>query len=93
MKKVNFKEFGIYSDITRASKKNLDVRKDFADVLYTRISGIEAHDLAFRIYRSEGDIELSDSECALLLNVAKSCSGAFYDSLKDLIDSGDSQAE
>ncbi len=86
-KSIDFSRFGIYTDISKSERREFDVRKEFADMLYTKVSGIAAHDLAFRIYRSGGRIELSDEEVSLIVNVSgQYCSGAFCDSLAAAMD-------
>lgn len=80
MKKVNFKNFVMLMDITGERTKALDIRRAVSDKLYTEVPGIVAHDLALRIYRSEGAIELNEEETALMTDFARHCSGAFADS-------------
>lgn len=66
MKKVNFKQFQIFVDIDKTKSVVKDVRKDIANSIYTTFIGIAAHALAYKIYGSDGDIELNDDECKLL---------------------------
>lgn len=80
MTKVNFKKFRMFLDITGERTKLFDIRREVADSIYTEMSGIVAHDLALRIYRSEGEIELNEEEINLLTEFSKRCSGAFADS-------------
>lgn len=70
----------MFLDITGEHTKTFDIRREVADSLYTKMSGIVAHDLALRIYRSEGAIELNEEEAALLTEFSRQCSGAFADS-------------
>lgn len=84
MKKADFKAFGMFTDITHTKRITGDARREFADLLYLRTSGIAAHDLAFRIYRSDGPVELSDEEAALVRDTARRyCNGAFIDGLEE----------
>lgn len=78
---INFKEFKQFEDITQTKTVCFDARKPFADLMYKNINGIVAHDLALRIYRSEGDMELTDEEWDMVVNFAKKLSPIFYDSL------------
>lgn len=89
MKKVNFREFGVYTDITRTEKRTVDLSKAIADKLYTEFPGIAAHDLALRIYRSEGEMELSDTDIELLTAFMRQCSGALADSFAEAVKEGD----
>lgn len=83
--KVNFKQFGIYTDITKKEKRTLDIRQAIADKLYTSVPGIAAKDLALRIYRSEEDINLSESDYAIMKEFMAQCSGALSDSFEDAL--------
>lgn len=66
MAKLNFKEFHVPTGISRKARQCVDVREAVADLLYTRVSGIKAHSLAFKIYESDGDAEYSDEEVAVI---------------------------
>lgn len=81
MAKIDFKKFRIFTDISQERTAEVDVRKTVADVLYMQFSGIAAHDLAFRIYRSEGEIDLNDDEKSLLTQLGDKSTGVFRDSL------------
>ena len=83
MKKINFKQFKTFTDITREKTSLVDVRKPLADALYKNANGIAAHDLALRIYRSDGEIELEESDAQLLRNFAKTLTPIFMDSLEE----------
>lgn len=80
MKKINFKKFRIFTDITQENSVETDVTKDLADVIYKTANGIMAHDVAFRVYRSEGEIELSDDEVAFLTKFLEGGTPLFRDS-------------
>lgn len=83
MATVNFKQFKTFTDITRENTAIVDVRKPLADALYKTANGIAAHDLALRIYRSDGEIELEESDAQLLRNFAKNLTPMFMDSLEE----------
>ena len=55
MIKLNFKEFSIFTDITRHDRRVGDARESFANQIYLNVSGIRAHALAMKIYQSEGE--------------------------------------
>lgn len=79
--KINFQNFMSFTDISQTSTIEVDIRKDFADLMYKNMNGIEAHDLALRIYRSEGDMEVSDSDVSLIKGLASKATPIFYDSI------------
>lgn len=51
MKKLDFRNFSVPTGITRQTREVFDAREQIADLLYTRVSGIKAHRLAFKISR------------------------------------------
>lgn len=83
MEKIDFKQFKFFTDITREETSLVDVRKPLADTLYKNANGIVAHDLALRIYRSNGEIELEDSDVRLLRDLANTLTPIFMDSLEE----------
>ena len=66
MKVVNFKKFEMYEDISQTRTISVDVRQEFADNLYKQGHGIEALDLAMRIYKTDGPVEFNKHEFAVL---------------------------
>ena len=50
MKKLDFRNFSVPTGITRQTREVFDAREQIADLLYTRVSGIKAHRLAFKIF-------------------------------------------
>lgn len=83
MKKINFKEIEIFTDISKTKTFTGDGREEFANLLYTRCDGIAAHSLALKIYESQGMIEISEAEESLILSVAEQrCTPAFIDGIK-----------
>ena len=66
MKKIDFRNFKVFTDISHEKTETLDIALMFSDMLYKRVNGIMAHDLALRIYRSAEPVEFTDEEMALL---------------------------
>ena len=66
MAKIDFKHFKMFTDISQSKTEELDIATMFADMLYKRVNGIVAHDLALRIYRATEPIEFKDEEVAML---------------------------
>ena len=83
--KINFKEFKAFIDISHRQTTTLDVREILANFIYTTATGIQAHDLAFRIYRSEEAVELNPADVDLLLQLSNGMTPIFMDSLKDAL--------
>ncbi len=83
MKQINFKNFKQYDDISHETTTTVDLRHGFADLLYKNVNGIAAHDLAFRIYRSEGPVTINEEEEKIIIQLAEKGLPIFMDSLKD----------
>ncbi len=79
----------MFLDITQEKTQIVDVSRDLADTIYKNANGIMAHDLAFRIYRSEGQLELTDDELAFLASFLNSTTPIFQDSFAANIQSND----
>ena len=83
MIKIDFSKFPMYADIEHSRKENVDIRKGVANRIYTTIAGI---DLALRIYRSSGPIELDADDVTVLKLFANSeGTPAFQDSLAEIL--------
>lgn len=80
MKTINFKNFEMFDDISHRSKTAIDVRLEVADNLYKGANGIAALDLSMRIYKSDGQIELSDDEFAILEKFVQTGTPRFIES-------------
>ena len=86
MKKINFKQLLIATDITRKHCENIDCRENFANVLYRNGNGIASHALALKIYNSNEETEYSDEEVALIQEHANAfCKPFFIDGLNRAI--------
>lgn len=83
MKQIDFKNFKQYTDISHETTTTVDIRRGFADLLYKNVNGVAAHDLAFRIYRSEEPVTLNEEEEKIILQLAENGLPIFMDSLKD----------
>ncbi len=89
MRTINFKDFTLPLCISHAKVRIIDAREAFADLVYMNINGIAAHDLAFKIYRSDGPTAFSDNEIAIIRKVAESyATPAFLDGLMECLKGG-----
>lgn len=80
-KKIDFERMEIFTNIAKTECVVQDVRTTFADIIYNRCSGIEAHALAMKIYQSSSDTEYNEKECQLIIKCAGMCTPAFIDSV------------
>lgn len=86
MKKLDFKQFNVFTGISRKTMQTGDLRESFANLLYLKVAGIRSHALALKIYQSEGATEYSDEEIQLIMEVAnKMCLPNIIDGLEEQI--------
>jgi hypothetical protein len=84
MKTINLKELAVYTGVSKTEKVTGDARESFANIVYTRMNGIQAHELAFRLYRSDGAVSVSDGDAQIIMNVARQyCTPAFIDAIEE----------
>lgn len=81
--KIDFTKIQVRKSLSSDEIINVDMRASFADVLYTRGSGIEAHALAFKIYNS--DTEYSDKECEMIRYYTSLCAPFFIDAINEIL--------
>lgn len=86
MAKLNFEKMPCYVDIRRQGKIDLDIKFEFSNAMYKSGAGIEVGALALKIYNSNGELEYSDKECAIILQFASSMNPFIHDSIKDIIE-------
>lgn len=86
---MDFQHFTVPSGISGKDSRTGDARESFADILYMGASGIRAHALAMKIYKSEGAEEYTDEEMRLMKGLAERfCTPAFIDGLRAQIKKG-----
>ena len=89
MAKLDFQHFTVPSGISGKDSRTGDARESFADILYMGASGIRAHALAMKIYKSEGAEEYTDEEVRLMKGLAERfCTPAFIDGLRAQLEEG-----
>ena len=71
MAKIDFRHFKIFTDISQSRTEEIDVALKFSDMLYKRVNGIVAHDLALRIYRATDPVEFTEEEMGLITAFVK----------------------
>lgn len=86
---MDFQHFTVPSGISGKDSRTGDARESFADILYMGASGIRAHALAMKIYKSEGAEEYTDEEVRLMKGLAERfCTPAFIDGLRAQLEEG-----
>lgn len=87
MVKINFQEFAMPTGISGTETQAVDVRENFADVIYNNLNGIRAHELAHKIYKTEGEADYDDLEIEMITNVANAhCTPRFIDGLNGYLE-------
>ena len=64
--KINFAQLEVYTDIKKTNKVCIDVREQIGEMIYEVGSGIKDHALAFKIYNSDNEVELTSEEVEVL---------------------------
>lgn len=71
MAKINFKEFRLYTGCDKTTTIPMDVRKRIGDTFYLQGTGIAQAELALRIFKSDGPIDLSADDMKTLTQVGR----------------------
>ena len=80
--KIDFSKVKVYTDLGRETGVIQDLRKDFANLIYTQGRGIEAHALALKIYNGNAETEFNDHEVAMINDFSKICSPCVIDAFE-----------
>lgn len=87
MVRINFKQLPVYTGISRKETVTGDARESFADLLYTRVSGVRAKNLALKIFNSEGDMDLDvEDEKLVRFAAVNLCVPSVGDAIIDMLD-------
>lgn len=85
MKRINFKELELFTDITKTTTVKRDVSTQLANIIYKGTNGIEMHALALKIYNSKGEEEYTEEECKLIKQVSEQLTPMFIDAINNVI--------
>ena len=83
--KVNFKSFPVYTGISREKTVPMNISLVVSEGIYGNVAGIQAHSLAMKIYQSEGEVELDNTEVRILDGSMDLFVGVLADSVRDYI--------
>lgn len=82
MRKINLTQLIVYLDLSKRDKVELDIKNEFANLIYTNTQGIQAHALAYKIYNSTDEVELDDTEWSIFEQVMNNfCKPPFIDAI------------
>lgn len=83
--KINFEQLKVFTDIAKTRETVTNVKVQIADALYQNGFGIANHALAFKIYNSQGECELTDEEYQLLMAfVEQKCTPMIIEAFKNI---------
>lgn len=83
--KINFDELKVYTSLDKTQGTIQNVRKDFANLVYTQGSGIEAHALALKIYNGDSETEYNEQEIVLIRQFSQMCAPCMIDAFAALL--------
>lgn len=83
---INFREFPVYTDISRNAVMVKDISYIVANGIYTNVPGIMALSVAMKVYRSEGAVDLTEEETAALTKWMRMFPGCIAESVIDYIE-------
>ena len=91
--KIDFSKVKVYTDLGRETGVIQDLRKDFANLIYTEGRGIAAHALALKIYNGDKDTEYSEEEIMMIRNFAGICSPCIIDAFETILNNGSNEQD
>lgn len=91
--KIDFSKVKVYTDLGRETGTVQDLRKDFANLIYTEGRGIASHALALKIYNGDKDTEYNDEEIAMIRNFANICSPCIIDAFETILNGNDNDKD
>lgn len=83
--KINFEKFPMFTSIRKDETREINVKYELANLLYTKGQGVVCGALAMKIYQTEGDVELSEMEYKTLGAFVEQFSPIFADSMKSYL--------
>lgn len=84
--KINFDSVKVYTDLSKTKSVTQNMRKDFANFIYTQGNGIAAHALALKIYNGDADTEYDDMEIEIIRKFVESCTPCVIDAFNEMLD-------
>lgn len=79
----------MYANIRHTSEITLDVREQFADLVYKQSRGVVAHNLAFKILNSKEEIDISQGELDVISSILELCTPQFQDSFNHNVENNE----
>lgn len=83
---IDFTKIAVPMDIAKTNFQVVDIREEFANVIYMRGSGVGCHALALKIYNSKGEENYNDKEIGIIKQFAQICTPCVMDAIYDVIE-------
>lgn len=91
--KIDFTKFPMYEGIEKDRVVACDISKFLIDVLYKKVSGIEAHCLSEKIYKAKGIVDLNKEEVEFIKGIAPIFTPCFIDSFNSYVEKYNKEKE
>lgn len=85
--KLNFDQVMIFSSIDKKQGEIRNIRKSFADFIYTEETGVLARAVATKIFNADDETEFTPVECALIREYSQHLPANLMDAIEEMIDS------
>ena len=83
--KINFDKVKVYTDLDKKNSVTQNMRKEFANFVYTQGSGIAAHALALKIYNGNADTEYDPNEVQIIRSFVDNCTPCVIDAFNEML--------
>ncbi len=85
--KINFDSVKVYTDLDKKQSVTQNMRKEFANFIYTQGNGIAAHALALKIYNGNQETDFDESEVMIIRKFVENCTPCVIDAFNELLNS------
>lgn len=85
--KINFDSVKVYTDLSKTRSVTQNMRKEFANFIYTQGNGIAAHALALKIYNGNQETDFDESEVMIIRKFVENCTPCVIDAFNELLNS------
>lgn len=82
--KINFDKIEVYTDLSKTHAVIQNMRKDFANFVYTQGNGIAAHAIALKIYNGNADTDYDENEVTIIRQFVDNCTPCVIDAFNTI---------
>ncbi len=91
--KLNFDQVMIFNDVAKTSGEIKNIRKAFANFIYTEENGILARAIANKIFNATDETDFTPEECFLIRQYCHDLTPNYIDAIEEMLDDAEAQAE